>query len=593
MVKIESIYIDEWALYSSYSVEGYWKKIPNINRVNFFVWPTNSGKSRLMRAIFSQPSKKVDIDWYAEFIDKLQHHPEYGDFSRSADATAHFFGGTFLHSPFIINDWNFVLYKQLKDYYSILEKTKSQNPGYPYLEFWYYLYDSLVDHLYDWKNPFPDEKDWNCFYIPILRNIRSIGWGNMDVFQQSVKDRYFSNPLPVNHHIFTGQDMYDSIRTSLLWYSDQRKNIQEYEEFISHNFFSSKPVTIIPMAPENKGGSGINSIHLAIEWLEHDMELHNLWDGIQSILLLLYPMFQHRNKSWFFFIEEPELYMHPWLQRLFLKVLLEYEGFHNHTYFFTTHSNHFLDIAIDDYDTNVSIYRLEREDVQKYNIIPTIKGDISLIKSLWVNKSSVFLTNCTIRVEGITDRYYIRRYLDLYMKKHNTYFSEDIHYSFVEYAWSNAKHWSFLADDWINIDRLCGAAYIISDNLSLTSKKNKWTNIIKEKMWDDYYNLSSIEIENTLAPHIIQQVIWNYEWKTLDFNFEHKDYFGSYLGLFIDTNVQWLSRSYWDKGTWTVSDKVNFCNKALRYMNDWNDLTSEAQRVANNVYTFIKTHNKL
>ena len=43
-----------------------------------------------------------------------------------------------------------------------------------------------------------------------------------------------------------------------------------------------------------------------------------------------------------FFIEEPDMFMHPSLQRAFLEVLSEYD---QHQYFITSHSNHFLDLS--------------------------------------------------------------------------------------------------------------------------------------------------------------------------------------------------------------------------------------------------------
>ena len=68
-----------------------------------------------------------------------------------------------------------------------------------------------------------------------------------------------------------------------------------------------------------------------------------------------------------------------------------------------------------------------------------------LLDSLGVRNSSVFLSNCTIWVEGITDRKYIKKYLDLYLKEKGLLnrYQENLHYSFLEYAGSNIEHFSF------------------------------------------------------------------------------------------------------------------------------------------------------
>ena len=91
--------------------------------------------------------------------------------------------------------------------------------------------------------------------------------------------------------------------------------------------------------------------------------------------------------------------------------------------------------------------------MKKKNLHFTIEnlseGDNRALELLGVRNSSVFLTNCTIWVEGITDRHYLRHYLKLYAEEHKDDsdfedFKEDYHYSFVEYGGNNITHWSFL-----------------------------------------------------------------------------------------------------------------------------------------------------
>ena len=89
-----------------------------------------------------------------------------------------------------------------------------------------------------------------------------------------------------------------------------------------------------------------------------------------------------------------------------------------HYYFFTTHSNHLLDIA-NETDEAV-IHRFiknhsdDKNNKQKFSV-RRCEQDRDLLKLLGVKPSSAYLTNCTIWVEGITDRLYIIKYMEKYL----------------------------------------------------------------------------------------------------------------------------------------------------------------------------------
>ena len=72
-------------------------------------------------------------------------------------------------------------------------------------------------------------------------------------------------------------------------------------------------------------------------------------------------------------------------------------------------------------------------------------GDSSLMENLGINNSSVFLANCSIWIEGITDRKYLSAFLIAYLKSINkeNYFKEDVDFTFFEYAGSNLSHYYF------------------------------------------------------------------------------------------------------------------------------------------------------
>ncbi|WP_165760255.1 ATP-dependent nuclease, partial [Niastella populi] len=160
---------------------------------------------------------------------------------------------------------------------------------------------------------------------------------------------------------------------------------------------------------------------------EHEEPIYNLGDGIQSIIILTYPLFFNQDKNLKVFIEEPELHLHPGYQRILFETFLRPE-FKHFEYFITTHSNHFLDLTLE--KNSISVYAFEqiKNNTEKpdFSIINVENSDTSVLSLLGVNNSSVFLTNCTIWVEGITDRIYIRKYLQIVQEGKGEKFYEDI-----------------------------------------------------------------------------------------------------------------------------------------------------------------------
>jgi AAA15 family ATPase/GTPase len=80
------------------------------------------------------------------------------------------------------------------------------------------------------------------------------------------------------------------------------------------------------------------------------MPIYNLGDGIQSIIAITMPLFLQEsileNKNILVCIEEPEHLLHPSLQRKLIETFFD-KRFDNYQFFFTTHSNHFLDVVLD------------------------------------------------------------------------------------------------------------------------------------------------------------------------------------------------------------------------------------------------------
>ena len=75
--------------------------------------------------------------------------------------------------------------------------------------------------------------------------------------------------------------------------------------------------------------------------------IYDWGDGTQQLIIILFSLFIHKDeKDSLFFIEEPEIYLHPGILRKFIEVINS-DVFPNHQYFITTHSNIVLDTSAD------------------------------------------------------------------------------------------------------------------------------------------------------------------------------------------------------------------------------------------------------
>lgn len=126
--------------------------------------------------------------------------------------------------------------------------------------------------------------------------------------------------------------------------------------------------------------------------------------------------------------------MHPSIQRILIDTLAK---FPNLQVFLTTHSNHFLDLSYD-YPDEIAIFSFEKINETEFSVKNITENSI-IIDLLGVRNSSVFLANCVIWTEGVTDRMLIRKLLEL--TKFN--FKEDFHYAFAEYGGNNLDNFEY------------------------------------------------------------------------------------------------------------------------------------------------------
>ncbi|MDC4613862.1 ATP-binding protein, partial [Acinetobacter baumannii] len=246
------------------------------------------------------------------------------------------------------------------------------------------------------------------FYIPTLRGMRPVtDINNKQPYLERAQKDYFKDSSKFNaKNIITGECLYYELKIHLLGRPEQRELIKKYEEKLSQYFFDNEIVTLIPMFGKDKNGNENDVVHIKIGD-DEQFPIYDLGDGLQQVIIMTYEAFIKKDKTHAFFIEEPELHMHAGMVRQLMNFYLNETS---HYYFFTTHSNHLLDMV--DESNQVIIQKIIKEideDNKFFFKIYNCDKDHELLTSLGVRPSSVYLANCTIWIEGVTDRMYLSK----------------------------------------------------------------------------------------------------------------------------------------------------------------------------------------
>lgn len=454
----------------------------------------------------------------------------------------------------------------------------------------------------------------NRTYIPILRTARTLitQEGNRletanDIFLHTTLHDYDLKETGVT--INTGFSLYDAIDTTRNARHGGRTSFKAFEDFLSATFFNGKTVEVVA---ERVAGARGGNIIMAVEGVERD--IHDLGDGIQSIIMLLYPLFIAPEKAWFF-IEEPELHLHPGFQRLFIEtittnLILRAKSL---TIFLTTHSNHILDFALDD-PSHVNIFTFRRREgignKSTYQIQLSSQRDIDNLNVLGVRNSSVFLANCSIWVEGISDRIYFRAYLHAYLEylaereenKQIVSLLEGLHYAFLEYAGGNISHFDFTTQPGAFTTQTLEniKALSISNRVMLVADLDDGKNTRHEARDSQqhsgfqYVVLTVKEVENMLSPQLIAKGLKKL-FRNRDFDpaiLTQTEYRTHYLGSHLQDKYGGFPASFLGgSGTIGSGYKRSLAEAIATPKLKWEEMSRAAQKFTETLYQFIINHN--
>ena len=324
-------------------------------------------------------------------------------------------------------------------------------------------------------------------------------------------------------------------------------------------------------------------------------EYEKVPDGIAHFLE--HKVFEQKDNEAIFLIEEPELNLHPGFQRKFMEIITK--EFSNHQFFITTHSNHIIDLYNE--QDNISLYKFRNANKEnnKFYLERVLPKDVSILDEIGAKNSSVFMSNCTIWVEGISDKIYLSKYLELYFKKKGYDYKEDIHYSFVEYGGNNITHWSFIDDnsiDTINASAITHNIFIIcdNDNNAKQTRKEKLRKIFGERL----YILKSREIENLLSKRVledtlkkdnrVEELVYK-RYKNGVYTEEKYARPEVKIATFIDATFE-LKKKYAGESN-ALKNKADFAKKSIQNMNCFEDLSEEAKELTEKIVDFIRENN--
>ncbi|WP_367867776.1 ATP-dependent endonuclease [Pedobacter sp. WC2423] len=415
--------------------------------------------------------------------------------------------------------------------------------------------------------------------------------------------RGYELKLPVDC-IFSGETLYEKIAELRNGNEDKRAILTGFESFLSKKFFNGKRLELNAITHDD-----IQDLFVKIGE-EKEFPIFHLGDGIQAVILLTFPLFYYRGYHHVLLCEEPELYLHPGMQRIFVDAL---RAFPYTKSFVVTHSNHILDTSLD-YKADISIFSFEKmlkKNKPVFKIQTLSSPGLSILNMLGVRNSSIFLSNCCIWVEGISDRVYLKKYLELLMAFKNNdnqgrIFSEDLHYSFLEFGGNQVVHYDFAEEGTEHNDNKIKAIKVTNRLLlihDLDEGKQERHKLLATELGEQYIALPVREIENLLTPSVLRKTLQAYqkdeEGEPLIFNdFSQEDYVMTPIAklikqVLVSGALKKICSEPSKSQTPKLINKADFALTATGAMKTWDDVSEDGKKLTIQVYEFINRHNIL
>lgn len=572
----------------------------SLSKTNVFIGENNSGKSRFLRHLFANEFFGLNDMNFNSFFNSFDEKRMYDSYEVIPSSNVKRFEKIYDYMTRNRNISSQIEYNFFDAIEKCAKNYKSNNKFYfPIIRGSKNYKDVIEQKLNSYVATSKiKETDSIQHYIKLL-SLEESGLNSFDIYQQIIKKEYFDKQNNIGE-ILTGGSLYNEIKSKLLGEEQDRKLIESFQEFLRDNFFEEYDK--VQLIPNEKRKT------LCVKIGSDEHAIYDLGDGTQQLIIILYSLFKHKDKEGcLFFIEEPEMYLHPGILRKFIEVINS-DIFSNHQYFITTHSNIILDVSAET-DVNMSIFKFkkvknkENSKDKTFVIEQCNKGDASLLNDLGVRNSSVFLSNCSVWVEGISDRLYLKHFLKLFTEANNLKsFREGIDYTFIEYGGGNLVHFNFDEEDKdnnINAKYISNNVFLIADNDNTIAgeAKHERKEHLREVLGDNFYELPVVEIENLIKNDILKEllILDNPKCKEIieeKFDLD-KDYAHLHLGEYLDSVFADTNMRKYSTASGTIKEKLRFCKLVIQLVTDYEMLSDNAKQLIEKVYTFIEKHNSI
>ena len=347
-----------------------------------------------------------------------------------------------------------------------------------------YICDFILDYSGYFKSYF--KKDFGISLIPAIREVGNPG----TIF---------------NDNEFNGQGLIDGLA-----------ELQHPDHFQQHKKEQFEKINQFLRTVTDNESAKIEIPHdkskILVEMDGKILPLQSLGTGIYEVIILAAAATIKENQV--ICMEEPELHLHPLLQKKLINYLQEKT---NNQYFITTHSAHFLDTP------DVSIFHVNYENgCSIVNRVETDHHKTTVLSDLGYKPSDLLQTNCVIWVEGPSDRIYLNYWIQCFSPE----LKEKIHYTIMFYGGGLLSHLSVsdsenendsdLEDlnDFISLLKISRNTLVMCDS----DKKNTNDSLkpANERIKSEFENsefqgfhwiTDGREVENYLDPDIVEEII--------------------------------------------------------------------------------------
>lgn len=231
------------------------------------------------------------------------------------------------------------------------------------------------------------------------------------------------------------------------------------------------------------------------------LPLDNLGTGVHQVIILAaaVTLFEKTLVC----IEEPEIYLHPDLQKKFMNYIAQKT---DNQYLVTTHSNAVFDCG----DLNIYHCRMEQEK-SRFTLVSSTLDKWTILDELGCRASDIIQTNCIVWVEGPSDRIYINKWI----REVAPELREGLNYSIMFYGGRLLSH--LTADEqevseFIKLGRLNRNTAIVmdSDKLARQTSLNATKKRVREEIQKNRgfcWVTAGREIENYVHKEVMHKVI--------------------------------------------------------------------------------------